>query len=544
MPSHDFDRRYRLLKVVAQGDGVRTHNAQELTTGRVVMVHVVDAAGPDQVEALQARLARLAPADKVRVLETATLPSGYAVVTDFLPALRSFPDWLVARLGPGEPPLTFGDPAVSAPAAAAQAGTPSDGGRAAASPTAEIEVRTAPVGSSDDAALEEADLPGAGEPPVAVGFRVGGPTPSAGAGDPPARPGEFTRLFMAGGRVQTEVGSGGVTPAAAPAATTAPTPPPPAPVPPPAPPTPAAPPDAAARAGARDPAGAPGARPWRVHAHVPGADARPPRRCVRLAVRAAHGAGRASARSGRPRPAPRRRAELGRAVHSARPTAGVRGSAVVPPAVVRRALPAPGRRTAASAAPAGRGRRGECYGGDGCATARRRPAGSRPGRLRGVRAAARPACGPGRARAAAARPARLRGSFGGFGGPPNGGSAPPPLFGVPPLAGGPGNVASPFGGAGSAPPSEYTRMIRQAVTPPPPPAAPAAPAPVVLPPVKRAVPLSLLVVGNLVLLAAVALVLYFALRPKPPAPVPAPAVPPAGAPAGGPPAGGAATGGR
>ena len=50
MTSSNFDVRYRLLKCVAVGDGIRTHNAQETTTGRVVMVHVLDDAGPPAVE--------------------------------------------------------------------------------------------------------------------------------------------------------------------------------------------------------------------------------------------------------------------------------------------------------------------------------------------------------------------------------------------------------------------------------------------------------------------------------------------------------------
>ena len=44
--SEDFNARYRLLKCVAVDDGIRSHNAQELATGRVVMVHLADAAGP------------------------------------------------------------------------------------------------------------------------------------------------------------------------------------------------------------------------------------------------------------------------------------------------------------------------------------------------------------------------------------------------------------------------------------------------------------------------------------------------------------------
>ena len=97
--SDDFNSRYRLLKCVAVDDGIRTHNAQELATGRVVMVHLADAAGPEDVERLRSQLGRLTGGDKNRVLETATLPSGFAIVTEFLTGLGSFPTWLAQRAG-------------------------------------------------------------------------------------------------------------------------------------------------------------------------------------------------------------------------------------------------------------------------------------------------------------------------------------------------------------------------------------------------------------------------------------------------------------
>jgi hypothetical protein len=87
MASQNFDARYQLLKCVAVADGVRTHNALEVVTGRVVMVHLLDAAGPEHVAALQRRLGRLPQTDKARVLETATVSAGFAVVTEFLQGL-------------------------------------------------------------------------------------------------------------------------------------------------------------------------------------------------------------------------------------------------------------------------------------------------------------------------------------------------------------------------------------------------------------------------------------------------------------------------
>ena len=109
MTTPNFDARYQLLKCVAVADGIRTHNALEQVTGRVVMVHLVDAAGPDEVEALQAKLGRLPQSDKTRILEIATVPAGFAVVTEFLQGLINFSDWLAARILPEEPTTDVSD---------------------------------------------------------------------------------------------------------------------------------------------------------------------------------------------------------------------------------------------------------------------------------------------------------------------------------------------------------------------------------------------------------------------------------------------------
>ena len=75
-------------------------------------------------------------------------------------------------------------------------------------------------------------------------------------------------------------------------------------------------------------------------------------------------------------------------------------------------------------------------------------------------------------------------------------------------------------GAASAPaagPSDYTMLIRQSATPAPPAAqAPAqgSAAPAAKP--KRSVPLGLIIALNIVLVLAIALVLYFVFRPSPP----------------------------
>ena len=62
--SDDFHARDRLLKCTAVDGGIRTHNAQETTTGRVVMVHIVDAAATPQPQGTRAWSASATPSSK------------------------------------------------------------------------------------------------------------------------------------------------------------------------------------------------------------------------------------------------------------------------------------------------------------------------------------------------------------------------------------------------------------------------------------------------------------------------------------------------
>jgi hypothetical protein len=95
---------------------------------------------------------------------------------------------------------------------------------------------------------------------------------------------------------------------------------------------------------------------------------------------------------------------------------------------------------------------------------------------------------------------------------------PPPVFATP-RAGASGVAQSPLSGRGAAKagPSDYTMLIRQSETPAPPAAKASQPAPSA-PPVqpKRAIPLGLIIALNVVLVLAIALVLYFVFRPAPP----------------------------
>ena len=93
-----FDDRYRLLKCVALGGGIRTHNAQETSTGRPVMVHILDGAEPDAVEQLRQQVGALPVPDRSRILEMTPTAGGFAIVSEFLAGLTTFPQWLGARV--------------------------------------------------------------------------------------------------------------------------------------------------------------------------------------------------------------------------------------------------------------------------------------------------------------------------------------------------------------------------------------------------------------------------------------------------------------
>ena len=191
----DFSARYRLLKCVLVADGIRSHNAQECASGRVVMVHISDAAGPEEVESLRAQLAALPLDDRNRVLEAVTLPYGFAIVTEFLPAPLTFREFL-SRAADAAPPLT--SPASPVPTAATADSftavfgrpTPAELPPIFAPPVVEqvtVRLDDEPV-AAPNAAIEPPSAPAPAPAPA--------PPPEVAT---PARmePGEFTRLFGA-----------------------------------------------------------------------------------------------------------------------------------------------------------------------------------------------------------------------------------------------------------------------------------------------------------------------------------------------------------
>jgi hypothetical protein len=506
MNSDDFHARYRLLKCVAVADGIRTHNAQETTTGKVVMVHLLDDAGPDDVDRLRGTLSRMSFADRSRVLETATLPAGFAVVTDFLPGMVSFPAWIAARVAPDEMPNAVA--------------VPNGGPVAPPGPMSEPPPPApVPLAAAPPVAPSHEELPGQEGDTQAVGFSVGGPSAE---GAPSG--GEFTRLFVVGGKVQAESLPARPTPSEPIA--------PPAPVAPPAPKQPgeftrmfaqAAPvapvvPPPAAQAPAPPPpviAELPLLPPLPPPVFVPPPPPPPtapplsPGEFTRMfnppAVPNPSGAGNSPFV---PTPAP------GLPPMPAAPSS-LAGPTAQPPS----ASPMLGAYPPPPVSPMASGGAFPSGGATGAMEAR----------------SASPAQRPPDSLAAFATPPMPVAAT-----PQPPSSLPPlpplpPLSGMPPLpplpnAPGTPQGLSPLMGGGSAPSTaagagDYTRMIRQSVTPAPPPATPApAKAP---PPPKRGLPIGLVIAISAVVVLTAVLILYFLFRPVPPTAIPGklPAVP-------------------
>lgn len=192
MTSDEFHARYRLHERLATGEGIHTHRAEEVGTGRAVMVHRREGAPPETVDRLQHLLALLPAADRSRVLDTASTAEGFVVVTEPIAGLTSFGAWLAERTA------ATGGPQVGRPPVAGMASGP---------------VPIIPRPSTEPAPEREPPLPSTGEMPVAFSFTVGGP-PAGGpaepaeargnGGDAPPATGEYTRLYVFGGQAFVE----------------------------------------------------------------------------------------------------------------------------------------------------------------------------------------------------------------------------------------------------------------------------------------------------------------------------------------------------
>jgi hypothetical protein len=88
MTSIDFASRYRLLKNVATR-GARSFLAQQVSLGRMVMVHYLDSETPEQRTATLARLDALKPPAREKLVEIADVDGSPVAVTQFISRLGS-----------------------------------------------------------------------------------------------------------------------------------------------------------------------------------------------------------------------------------------------------------------------------------------------------------------------------------------------------------------------------------------------------------------------------------------------------------------------
>jgi len=93
MTSIDFASRYRLLKNVATR-GARSFLAQQVSLGRMVMVHYLDSETPEQRTATLARLDALKPPAREKLVEIADVDGSPVAVTQFISSFVDFSTWL------------------------------------------------------------------------------------------------------------------------------------------------------------------------------------------------------------------------------------------------------------------------------------------------------------------------------------------------------------------------------------------------------------------------------------------------------------------
>lgn len=244
MTLDEFRSKYRLQQRLTQR-GVASYQATD-SSGRVVMVHSLDSASREEVDQVRSMIHRLDTGDRKRILEILDVDGAPVLVTEYLQGFQTLPQWLEVRtrgaptvpaapavqpkgpprgeftqlFGPAELPQT---PALERPAAPAPPAPPA----AAAPPSPPQAAPKAPSKGGEFTQLFGAISPEATLPAESPG-ETNKPPPRDAAPPAPKPPtaGDFTRLFGAIKDV----------PGPAPVGETPPTEPPPAPTPPPAPP--------------------------------------------------------------------------------------------------------------------------------------------------------------------------------------------------------------------------------------------------------------------------------------------------------------------
>jgi hypothetical protein len=101
MTSQEFESNYKVLKQIAGGAG-RSYTAQQLPSGRAVLVHVFESAAAG--EEAGSLIERLPPRDRSKVLDSLTVDESLVFVTQVLEGFQSFEGWLRGRaLGATDP---------------------------------------------------------------------------------------------------------------------------------------------------------------------------------------------------------------------------------------------------------------------------------------------------------------------------------------------------------------------------------------------------------------------------------------------------------
>src|SRR5689334_13972430 len=114
MTRDEFSTKYKLLGLLRRGEGP-TYSAEYRPTGKAVLVHFLPVNSPTAAM-LPDLLARLGPADTLKIIETLTVEGSPVVVSGPIDSPGSFEQWLRARSG--APPLS------GAPGAAASSASP------------------------------------------------------------------------------------------------------------------------------------------------------------------------------------------------------------------------------------------------------------------------------------------------------------------------------------------------------------------------------------------------------------------------------------
>ncbi len=195
MTLEEFRSKYRLQQRLTQR-GVASYHAVD-SSGRVVMVHSLDAASREEVDHVRSMIHQLNAVDRKRILEILDVDGVPVIVTDYLQALQTLAQWLEVR--------TRGAPAAATVPTAPSQGPPRGKFTQLFGPA---EIPKTPIVESPKSATptpaggEFTQLFGATGPAAADSYKAAErPSPASPppAPAPPAAPpaGEFTRLFGA-----------------------------------------------------------------------------------------------------------------------------------------------------------------------------------------------------------------------------------------------------------------------------------------------------------------------------------------------------------